>query len=94
MEDEDRELVEFSTQEEVQNATWSNIHRKIFYLAEEAPICIAPMQEVFGYNSNPGVGEDVLDKRFDFDEIPDEHTRDVLKEVAYMLVPVLEKSPF
>ncbi len=83
VEDKDGELVEFSAQEEVLKAIWSNIHRKRFYLAEEAPICIAPMREVFGYNIDSGIREDVLDGRFDFEEIPNKHTRGILQEVAY-----------
>jgi hypothetical protein len=62
---------------------WRDIHRKRFYLAEKAPICIAPMREVFGYNVDSGVGEDVLDRRFDFEEIPDKYTKGVLQKAAY-----------
>ncbi len=41
VEDDEGELVEFATQAEVHEAIWSNIHRRRFYLAEEAPICSA-----------------------------------------------------
>ena len=61
---EDRELVEFATQEEVHEAIWSNIHQKWFYLAEEAPICNGPLQEVFGYNADTIAGEEVLDRLY------------------------------
>ena len=37
VEDEDGNIEEFTTQEEVHEAMWSNIHQKGFYLAEEAP---------------------------------------------------------
>ena len=43
VEEGDGELVEFSTQAEVHEAIWNNIHRKRFYLAEEAPICLSPL---------------------------------------------------
>jgi hypothetical protein len=40
------------------------------------------MREMFGYNVDSEVGKEVLDGRFAFEEIPDEHTKDVLQEVA------------
>ena len=43
VDDEEGELVEFSTQAEVHEAIWSNIHRRRFYLAEEALICSYPL---------------------------------------------------
>ena len=43
VEDDEGEVVEFTTQAEVHEAIWSNIHRRQFYLAEEAPICSAPL---------------------------------------------------
>jgi hypothetical protein len=50
----------FSTQDEVHEAIWSNIHRKRFYLAEESPICNGSLRETFGYNAETLAGEDVL----------------------------------
>ena len=43
VEDDEGKVVEFTTQAEVHEAIWSNIHRRQFYLAEEAPICSAPL---------------------------------------------------
>jgi hypothetical protein len=48
VEKEDGTLDEFSTKEEVQCAIWENIHRKRFYLAEEAPICSGNLRGMFG----------------------------------------------
>jgi hypothetical protein len=47
-------------QEDVLTAIWSNIHRKHFYLAEQAPICAGVLQEEFGYNSDTIAAEQVL----------------------------------
>jgi hypothetical protein len=47
-------------QEEVHIAIWSNIHRKHFYLAQQAPICAGMLQEEFRYNANTVVAEQVL----------------------------------
>jgi hypothetical protein len=54
----------FLSQEEIHEAIWSNIHQKWFYLAEEAPICNGPLQEVFGYNADTIAGEEVLDRLY------------------------------
>jgi hypothetical protein len=55
VEDDEGEVVEFTTQAELHEAIWSNIHRRQFYLAEEAPICSAPLREEFGYNADSTV---------------------------------------
>ena len=39
VEDEEGNTQLFTTQEEVHEAIWSNVHRKRFFLAEAAPIC-------------------------------------------------------
>ena len=82
VEDDEGELVEYTSQAEVHEAIWCNIHRKRFYLAEEAPICNTPLREEFGYNANSEAGEEVLEGVFQFDEEFDEHTRDILEETA------------
>jgi len=44
-------VVEHTTQESVQTAIWDEIHKKRFYLAEEAPICQGRLRGDFGYLS-------------------------------------------
>ena len=68
------ELVEYTTQAEVHEAIWNNIHRKRFYLAEEAPICLTPLQEEFGYNADSEAGDKVLEGRYPFETVLGEHT--------------------
>jgi hypothetical protein len=41
-----------SGKEDLHEAIWENIHRKQFYLAEEAPMCSGPLRGLFGYNSD------------------------------------------
>ena len=82
VEDDEGELVEFTSQAEVHEAIWSNIHRKRFFLAEEAPICNTPLREEFGYNADTEAGEEVLEGVFQFDEEFDEHTRDIMEETS------------
>ena len=83
VEDGEGELVEYTTQAEVHEAIWNNIHRKRFYLAEEAPICQYPLREEFGYNADSDVGEEVLEGRYHFGEDFEEHTRELLEEAAH-----------
>ena len=83
MEDGEGELVEYTTQAEVHDAIWNNIHRKRFYLAEEAPICQAPLREEFGYNADSEVGEEVLEGTYQFGEDFEEYTREIMEEVAH-----------
>ena len=47
VEDAEGNVEVLSTQQEVHDAIWSNIHRKRFFLAEEAPICNGSLREVF-----------------------------------------------
>ena len=82
IEDDEGETVEFSTQAEVHEEIWDNIHRRRFYLAEEAPICRSPLREEFGYNADSEIGEEVLEGRYQFEGGFDEHTQDILEETA------------
>jgi hypothetical protein len=82
VEDEEGETVEFTTQAEVHEAIWDNIHRRRFYLAEEAPICLSPLRDEFGYNADTEVGEEVLEGRYHYDPDFDQHTREILEEAA------------
>jgi hypothetical protein len=42
---------EHVTQATVQEAIWSNIHYKWFYIAEEAPVCQGQLRKDLGYNA-------------------------------------------
>ncbi len=80
--DEDGNVESFSSQDEVHEAIWSNIHRKRFFLAETAPICSGHSRELFGYNSDTIAAEEVLDGTYNLEEITDTATWDICEEVA------------
>ncbi len=61
VEDEDGNIEEFTMQEEVHEAIWSNILQKRFFLVEEAPICHSLLRETFGYNADSLAGDEVLE---------------------------------
>ena len=58
--DDDGRIQEYTDQAGIENAIWSNIHQKRFYLAEEAPICQEPLQGDFGYCAQTEAGRAVL----------------------------------
>jgi hypothetical protein len=82
VEDEDDNIEEFTTQEEVHEAMWSYIHQKRFYLAEEAPICHSPLQETFGYNADSLAGDEVLKGSYVLQNNFEEYTQAICQEVA------------
>jgi hypothetical protein len=69
---------EYTGKEEVHTAMWSNIHRKRFYLAEQAPICAGTLQEEFGYNSNMVATEQVLKGEYLLEQPIDAATQELL----------------
>jgi hypothetical protein len=52
---------EINSKEELQEAIWDNIHRKRFYLSEEAPIWPGPLRGAFGYNSVTPTAKAILE---------------------------------
>jgi hypothetical protein len=53
-------LTEHTTAELVQEAIFSNIHRKQFFLSENAPICSGGLQGWFGYNAITRTAQAIL----------------------------------
>jgi len=73
---------EFTTQETMQEAIWSNIHYKGFYLAEEAPICRGQLRQDFGYNAATSTAADILAGRYRYPEGFNQATRELCEECA------------
>jgi uncharacterized protein (UPF0332 family) len=73
---------EYTTQETMQEAIWSNIHYKQFYLAEEAPICRGQLRQDFGYNAATRTAADILAGRYTYPEEFDQATRELCEECA------------
>ena len=69
------ETLEHSTQALVQEAIWNEIHRKRFFLAEEAPICKGNLQGDFGYMAMSPTANAVLDGTYDYHADFDQATR-------------------
>ena len=82
MEQNDGSTLEYTSQEDVQNAIRQNIHMQQFYLAEEAPICLGPLRGSFGYNSVSPTASAILDGSYIFPDNFDQATREILEECA------------
>ena len=92
VEDDDGNIEVYSTQEEVHEAIWSNIHRKRFYLAEEAPICSGRLRGEFGYNADTTAGDEILDGTYWYDPDFDTNTKAICEELAQIRTIIPENS--
>jgi hypothetical protein len=81
VEDENQEgvLTESATQETVQAAIFDNIHRKRFFLAEDAPICSGNLRGQFGYNADTKTARAILSGNYEYPPEFDQATREYAK---------------
>ncbi len=71
---------EINSKEELHKAIWDNIHRKRFYLTEDAPICSGPLRGAFGYNSVTPTAKAILEGTYNYPPDFDEVTKEILQE--------------
>jgi uncharacterized protein (UPF0332 family) len=88
----DDQYTEYTTQESVHEAIWSNIHYKQFYLAEEAPICQGQLRQDFGYNSATLTAASILDGSYIYPEEFDQATKELCIECALIHKIIPENS--
>ncbi len=75
-------LTKNTTQETVQSAIFDNIHRKRFFLAEEAPICSGPLRGQFGHNAITKTAKAILSGQYTYPPDFDQATREICEECA------------
>ena len=85
-------VTEHVTKTDVENAIWTNIHRKRFYLAEEAPICKGRMRGDLGYNAVSPTAQGILDGTYEYPEDFDTATRGLREECALIRQIIPEDS--
>ena len=85
-------IEEATTQQTVHEAIWDEIHRKRFYLAEQAPICQGSLRGDFGYTACSPTAKKVLEGRYEYPEGFDSATRELLEECAPILQTVPKQS--
>ena len=86
------EIEEATTQQTVHEAIWNEIHRKRFYLAEQAPICKGTLRGDFGYTAFSPTARKILAGRYDYPEGFDPATRELLEECARIRQTVPKRS--
>ena len=83
-------VIDYDTEETVQQAIFKEVHRKRYNLAEEAPICQGGLRGQFGYTLTLPTAKSVLDGTYDFPPNMDEATRELFEEIAqvHTIVPL------
>jgi hypothetical protein len=79
---------EYTSQTELQEAIWENIHRKQFHLAELAPLCQEPLRGTFGYNAICNASQQILDGTYDYPQYFDAATKEILQECALIRLKI------
>jgi hypothetical protein len=75
-------VIDYDTEETVQQAIFNEVHCKRYNLAEEALICQGGLQGQFSYNLTLPTAKTVLDGTYDFLPDMDEATRELFEEIA------------
>jgi hypothetical protein len=73
---------EYSGQDNLQEAIWSNIHEKCFHLAKLAPLCSGTLRGTFGYNAICQTSHEILKGMYVYPPDFDEATKEILQECA------------
>ena len=77
-------VLDFNTEEEVQEVIFNEVHRKRYNLAEEAPICQGSLRGQFGYSATSPTARSVLDGTYEFPPEMDAATRELFEEIAHI----------
>jgi hypothetical protein len=87
--DEDGTLTEHTTAEAVQEVIFTHIHRKRFFLAENALICLWKLRGGFGYNAVTRTVRAILDGTFEYPTDFNQATKKICEECAriWMMIP-------
>lgn len=82
VEEDDGNISEYSSQQDIQSIIWSKIHQERYHLAEEAPICQGRLRGEFGYNATTPAGNAVLQGTFNPPYLIHEGTLQLFKAIA------------
>jgi len=85
-------VLDFDTEEAVQEAIFNEVHCKRYTLAEEAPICQGALRGQFGYTATSPTARSVLDGTYKFSPEMDAATRELFEEIAPIWGMVLSDS--
>jgi hypothetical protein len=82
VEDDAGGVINSETDESVQEAIFTEVHRKRYNLAEETPIFCGALRGQFGYISTSSTAQTVLDGTYDFPPNMDKATKELFVEIA------------
>ena len=82
VEGDDGQVQEFQTRDEVHEAIWNEVHRKRFFLPEEAPTFQGWLCGEFGYSEVSPMARAVLDGSFEYPADMDKATKEIGKQAA------------
>jgi hypothetical protein len=90
VEDSTGRVIDYDTEETVQEAIFNKVHRKRYNLAEEAPICQGGLRGQFGYILTLPTAKTVLERTYKFPPDMDEATRELFEQIAQVqtIVPL------
>ena len=91
IEQDQGEIEEATTHQTVHKSIWEKIHRKRFYLEEQAPICQGRLRGDFGYTACSPTEKKVLEGRYEYPEGFDSATREIPEECAWIRQTVPKK---
>jgi hypothetical protein len=75
-------VTEYNTEETVNTAIWTEIHKKRFHLAEEAPVCHGQLRQDLGYNAVSETARTILDGTYVYPASFDQATKELCEECA------------
>ena len=75
-------VTELTSQQEVQDAIWREVHQTRYHMAEEAPICQGKLRGEFGYNADTLAARQVLSGQYEFGEDFHEGTKRLMESIA------------
>jgi hypothetical protein len=84
----DGSVQEYSGQEDLQKAIWSNIHEKCFHLAKLAPLCSGTLRGTFGYNAICQTSHEILEGTYIYPPDFDQATKEILQECAVIRLQI------
>ena len=82
--DTERGVLDFDTEEAVQEAIFNEVHQKRYNLAKKAPICQGALRGQFGYKATSPTARSVLDGTYEFPPEMDAATRELFEEIVHI----------
>ncbi len=75
-------VIDYKTEEGVQEEIFNEVHQKRYNLAEDAPICQGELRGQFGFILTSPTTKTVLDGTYNFPPNMDAATRELFEEIA------------